>query len=320
MVDTTRLQMPLIASEQALKHVTHNEAIQTLDNLVQIALEQIDVTVPPGSPVVGESYGLGVSATGDWAGQDGDIASFTDGGWRFAAPGEGWLAWDKSTQSALVYVSGSWTAWAETIASLQNLNLLGVNATADATNKLAVRTNAALFNALEVGSGGTGDVRLTLNRETGADTASLLFQSGFSGRAEFGIAGSDDFSFKVSPDGSSFYTGMTIDKDDGYVTLNKLFGSEPSFPVVASGVLAVETSYVIPAPETGTVDVVDTISGGADGAILIVTGSAGNTLSFSDGAGNLKLGAARVLDNFEDSLMLVRRDTDWIELSYAENG
>jgi hypothetical protein len=36
--------------------------------------------------------------------------------------------------------------------------------------------------------------------------------------------------------------------------------------------------------------------------------------------GNLKLGGNRVLDNFEDSLLLVRRGADWIELSFSNNG
>lgn len=320
MVDTARLNLPLIAADQALKHVTHNEAITALDALVQLVIEELGLSTPPGSPASGESYEVGTSATSDWAGEDGRLATWTDSGWRFSTPGEGWLLWDKDTGSAYIYLSSAWTALSSALGPLQNLSLLGVNTSADATNKLAIRSNGALFTALESGSGGTGDVRLTLNRETGSDTASFVFQSGYSGRAEIGLAGNDDFSFKVSPDGSAFHTGMTIDKDNGFVTLNKLFGSAPSFPTIASGVLSVETSYVVPAPETGVVDTIDTISGGFDGAILILTGSAGNTLTLSDGAGNLKLGGARVLNNFEDSLMLVQRGTDWIELSYANNG
>ena len=320
MTDTARLQMPLIAPEQAQKHTTHNEAIQTLDNLVQLVVEQLDATTPPGSPIVGKSYTIGVAATGTWVGQDGDIASFTDGGWRFITPGEGWLLWDANTQAAYVHLGGSWSKLSNSITSLQDLTLLGINSTADANNKLAVRSNGVLFNALEVGSGGDGDVRFSLNRETISDTASLVFQSGFSGRAELGIVGSDDFVIKVSPDGSTFHTGIIINKDNGFVTLNKMFGTSPSTPSVLAGVLTVETSYAVPTPETGLADTIDTINGGFDGAILVLSGTVGNTLTFSDGTGNLKLGASRVLDNFEDSLMLMKRGADWIELSFADNG
>jgi hypothetical protein len=49
-----------------------------------------------------------------------------------------------------------------------------------------------------------------LNRNTGGDNASLLFQSAYSGRAEIGCLGNDDFVFKTSPDGSSFSAGLTL--------------------------------------------------------------------------------------------------------------
>lgn len=87
----------------------------------------------------------------------------------------------------------------------------------DDTNRLSVNSPAVLFNR-EV-----DDVQVKLNKETAGDTASFLFQTGFSGRAEIGLVGSDDFVFKVSPDGNSFVTGISIDKDSGQVTFPLLF-------------------------------------------------------------------------------------------------
>ncbi len=320
MADTARLNLPLISPEQAQKHITHNEAITALDALVQLVVEARDLTAPPAEPVAGQSFIIGNPASGDWTGRDGQLASWTDGGWRYAAPAEGWRLWDRASGGFFVFYEGTWAALSATLGALQNLAPLGINTSADANNRLAVRSNAVLMTALESDAGGTGDVRLVLNRETGADTASFVFQSGFSGRAEIGLAGNDDFTFKVSPDGTVFHQGMTIDKDNGFVTFNQLFGSAPSFPTVVGGVLHVATSYAIPAPESGTVDTIDTITGGFDGAVLILTGTFGNTLTFADGAGNLKLGAARALNNFEDSLMLLKRGSDWIELAFANNG
>ena len=320
MAETARLGLPLIAAEQALKHVTHNEAMEQLGLVVQLAVEEQAVDTPPGSPTSGACYQIGAAATGDWAGHDGELAIWTEGGWRYATPEAGWQLWDKDTSTFYLFDGSDWVELGTSFSAFQNLAMLGVNAAADATNKLSVRSNAALFNALDSGSGGSGDIRLTLNRESGSDTASLVFQSAWSGRAEIGIAGSDDFTFRVSPDGSSFHTGISLDKDNGYVTLNKLFGTSPSYPTISAGVLTISSSYAIPAPESGTADTVDTISGGFDGAILIVTGTAGNTLTFSDGTGNLKLNGNRVLDNFEDSLMLVQRGSDWIELCFSDNG
>src|SRR5689334_6224478 len=64
-----------------------------------------------------------------------------------------------------------------------------------------VRSAAVLFSGIEAADGGSGDVRFIVNKEADADNATLLFQSGWSGRAEIGLSGDTDFVFKVSPDG-----------------------------------------------------------------------------------------------------------------------
>ena len=63
--------------------------------------------------------------------------------------------------------------------------------------------------------GGSGDLRYKLNKETAANTVSFLFQDNYSGRAEVGLTGDDDFHFKVSPDGSAWYEGIKIDRTNG---------------------------------------------------------------------------------------------------------
>lgn len=320
MAETARLTLPLLDGAQALKHVTHNEALLRLDGATQLVVETIGDASPPGSPAPGATYAIGASATDDWSGQDGDLGVWTEAGWRFVTPGEGWRLWNKADGALHIHLSGDWTPYAGEIASLQDLALLGVNATADATNRLAVRSNAALFNALEDAEGGSGDLRLTLNKETSGDTVSLVFQSAFSGRAEMGLAGSDDFAFKVSADGVSFDTAFSLASSNGFVTFNRLFGAEISNPAISAGTFAVTTGHVVPEPETGTADDIDTISGGFDGALLVLGASSGDTLTCKDATGNLRLGADRVLDDVSDSLLLVRRGGDWVELSYANNG
>jgi hypothetical protein len=90
----------------------------------------------------------------------------------------------------------------------------GVNADADTTNRLSVTAPAALFNRE------TDDIQVKLNKEAAGDTASFLFQTNFAGFAEIGLTGDDDFHFKVSPDNfSTTFEGLTIDKDNGQVTL-----------------------------------------------------------------------------------------------------
>jgi hypothetical protein len=72
-----------------------------------------------------------------------------------------------------------------------------LNATADLQNRLAISSPASLFNHEGHGH------QVKVNKASTGDTASLLFQSNWSGRAEMGLAGNDEFSIKVSGDGAA---------------------------------------------------------------------------------------------------------------------
>ncbi|MBZ8133916.1 DUF2793 domain-containing protein, partial [Afifella sp. IM 167] len=155
---------------------------------------------------------------GDWAGREGELAVFETGAWRFFAPFAGLTVWVEDEAALLVWRGGGWSDVAPRLdeETLQNLPLLGVGAEADATNRLAVRSAAVLFTHAEAGG-----VQVKLNKEAAGDTASFLFQTGYGGRAEIGLVGGDDFSFKVSPDGASFYEGITITAADGQVSFTR---------------------------------------------------------------------------------------------------
>lgn len=109
---TPKLSMPLIMPSQAQKHVTHNEAVELLDMIVQLTVEGVDESVPPGAPAEGQSWLLGSTTVGDWSGQEGNIASWRGGGWLFVAPQTGWMAWDTDSDSLKVYTDGAWATLA----------------------------------------------------------------------------------------------------------------------------------------------------------------------------------------------------------------
>lgn len=90
---------------------------------------------------------------------------------------------------------------------------LGINASADDTNRLAVSSEATLLN-----NAGSGH-QVKINKNAVGDTASLVMQTGFSGRAELGLAGNDDFSLKVSADGGAWFTALAADAASGSVSL-----------------------------------------------------------------------------------------------------
>lgn len=209
MSDSPHLGIGYLAPSQAQKHVTVNEAFRRLDALVQLGVVDRTLTAPPVAPAEGERHIVADGATGAWAGQARKIAAFLDGVWVFVAPKPGWLAYAAAEGDLLAFVGGAWTSALGSIASLDTLTRLGVNATSDAVNRLAVSSSAALFN--HAGAG----VQVKLNKAAAADTASLLFQRGFSGRAEFGLTGSDSVSLKVSPDGAAWTTALVVDAATG---------------------------------------------------------------------------------------------------------
>ncbi len=92
--------------------------------------------------------------------------------------------------------------------------LLGLGgATADSYNRISVNTPAVLLN-----NAGAG-IEATVNKAAAGHDAAFAFKTGFSARALIGLLGNDDFSFKVSPDGSAFFDAIRIDRASGQVEL-----------------------------------------------------------------------------------------------------
>ena len=203
MSDTTpNLILPYIMPAQAQKHVTHNEAIRALDCIVQLTVVTRGAASPPGSPADGTRHIVAAGATGIWAGRTGQIAAFQDGAWIFYAPREGWRAWIADEGVLAAWNDTAWVAAA--VPSVNPAPLVGVNATADATNRLSVSSAASLFNH----SGSSH--QLKVNKASGTDTASQLFQTGFSGRAEIGLTGDDDLHVKVSANGTAWREALVL--------------------------------------------------------------------------------------------------------------
>ena len=211
MEQSANLQLPYIMPSQAQKHVTHNEAIRSLDALVHLAVLDRDLSAPPASPADGARYLVAAGATDAWAGKEGRVAAWQDGAWAFSTPKSGWLVWVVDEDRLISFDGVAWIDAA--VHSVNPAPMVGVNATADATNRLTVKSPATLFDEE------TGDHRLKINKAAAGDTASLVFQSGYSGRAEFGLAGDDDWHVKVSADGAAWTEALTVDRATGRVRL-----------------------------------------------------------------------------------------------------
>lgn len=210
MDDTARLSLPFIMAGQALKHITHNDALNQLDALVQPVVESVALSSPPVTPLPGEAYVVPAGASGAWSGHSAEIAAWQDGAWRYYDPAEGWQVFDRDSGTLQIFTGAEWVAVAATGSGLPHL---GINASADNTNRLAVASAATLFTHEGAGH------QLKLNKATSGDTASLLFQSNWSGRAEMGLMGDDHWRIKVSPDGSGWTDAIAIDATTATVSV-----------------------------------------------------------------------------------------------------
>ncbi len=204
--NSPRLNLPFLQPSQAQKHVTHNEALRLLDLIVQLSVVSTNATNPPVAPEQGEVHALGASPTGDWAGQAGMLAAWLDNGWHFVTPYTGWRIWDENGGRLKIWDGG---AWIELPLVSQNLDGVGIATVYDSTNRLSVRSHATLF------SHDGGGHQLKINKASTNDTASLVFQSNWTGHAEMGLAGNTGFSIKVSPDGSTWTEALSLDPTTG---------------------------------------------------------------------------------------------------------
>lgn len=207
MDNSPNLSLPYILPSQAQKHVTHNEALRRLDAVVQLSVLDRDLAVPPATPEEGDRYLVATSPTGAWSGKAGMVAAWQDGAWVFLAPRQGWLAWVADETRLVAFDGGAWGD----VGAAASLPRLGINASTDATNRLAVRSEATLFDNV-----GTGH-QVKVNKAGAGHGATVLFQTGYSGRAEFGLAGDDDWRVKTSADGANWHEALVADRGTGAV-------------------------------------------------------------------------------------------------------
>ena len=102
---------------------------------------------------------------------------------------------------------GKWTLIARAASSLPGV---GIGTALDPANPLSVYGASALFNGTSF--------NFTLNKSAAANTASVIFEDGFSGRAQIGLTGDDNFHFKVSPNGSTWTEAINISATTGQPT------------------------------------------------------------------------------------------------------
>lgn len=233
-MQTPRLSLPLVAAGQAQKHVTVNEALLALDRYVQASAISRSLTMPPSDAAEGAMFIVPANASGAWTAQTQKLAVLESTSWRFVTPAPGFAIWVADEDLAVRWDGATWQVTG------QRLQRLGLGVEADATNVLALAGQASLFNHAGAGH------QLKLNRATGADTGTVLFQTAHEGRAEIGLAGTNDFSLKVSPDGDTWITAMAVNTSTGAVALPATPGMQLRQLLVSSRATPLSTTSTTP--------------------------------------------------------------------------
>ena len=99
------------------------EALQRIDTLLCPAVGGPPSATPPPSPEVGSCHLVGPDADGAWAGHDGSLACFSEGGWRFVEPVEGMSLVDRASGLLFHRRDG---AWEEGIVRAEEIRVDGV--------------------------------------------------------------------------------------------------------------------------------------------------------------------------------------------------
>lgn len=162
MSTTPLLSLPFIMPGQAMKHVTHNEALMRLDGLVHLAIQTRSLQSPPTAPPAGARYLIAADANGPWTGRENQIAIYDGFGWTFLTAQTGWLCWDIAEQLLLVFAASQWVQAAADNAPSQ-AGQFGVNTVVDSENRLAVKSNRVLLSHDDV-TPGTGDIQIVINK------------------------------------------------------------------------------------------------------------------------------------------------------------
>lgn len=149
---------------------------------------QVNLNTPPGSPTFEDAYIVGTSPTGDWVGQNNDLAVYNGSSWVFYDTVEGNFVFDSNTSQQQLFNGTTWGPTAaitysdgESINDNNGNELIQFGVVGSAVNEVKI-TNAATGNGpiiapagetnidLNVNATGTGVVKLGSNLDLNGNT------------------------------------------------------------------------------------------------------------------------------------------------------
>ncbi len=124
MTTSNNLGFFLLQQNQAQKEITVNEALTTIDALMNTGAKSITIATPPSSPNPGDLYIVAASPTGAWAGQANNIAWYNQI-WQFIVPNAGMSLFVKDQGKIYAYNGTNWFVTNSSLSVLGDVSLSG---------------------------------------------------------------------------------------------------------------------------------------------------------------------------------------------------
>ena len=216
--ESKRHAFPYIQPSQAQKHVTHNETVRLLDVLVQMSAISDQIEEPPSDAQEADCYIIPLDAKGPWAGRTDQIAYFENDAWRYLTPQKGWRIYVETKDCLELFDGSNWKAVVKDI----DTSTLSNGPVTDSQKRFAVKTQTALWSALDDTEGGDGGLIQTLNKDSSDCNLGFVFQTGYQTRALLGQFGSETFRLTTSGDGNAYFDALSVDSATAIVDQPRL--------------------------------------------------------------------------------------------------
>jgi len=77
-----------------------------------LSVKDRNLTAPPTTPTIGDTYIVAASPTGAWAGHTNEVAVWSGSAWVFGTPRIGWVAYIEDEEVLSVYKANGWSTGA----------------------------------------------------------------------------------------------------------------------------------------------------------------------------------------------------------------
>jgi hypothetical protein len=129
------------------------------------------------------------------------------------------------------------------------------------------------------------------------------------------LIGGDTQLYRSAANELSLATGDDFKLQGGFLALP----AATNLNICASDAVTVTQSRHTVTPACGTCDTLDTLSGGVEGAIVVLSKAGTGSVTVSGSAGNIKASGCPVLSHPSDTITLLKVGSDWLQIGYSDN-